>query len=105
MVAICQGHGQTVPRALLTAMDQPLGRAVGNAVEVVESIEALKVAVRPISWRSRSRFGVQMLLLGKAATRPSEARVRLENANCRQAPRWRDSATPRVTRPGRGCRA
>jgi thymidine phosphorylase len=40
MVALGRAHGvQTV--ALLTGMDTPLGRAVGNAVEVSESLEVL----------------------------------------------------------------
>ncbi len=40
MVALGQEHGVTT-RALLTRMDVPLGRAVGNAVEVEESVQAL----------------------------------------------------------------
>ena len=41
MVALGEEHGVRT-RALLTRMDVPLGRAVGNAVEVEESVAALK---------------------------------------------------------------
>jgi len=41
MVALGEEHGVRT-RALLTRMDVPLGRAVGNAVEVEESVDALK---------------------------------------------------------------
>jgi thymidine phosphorylase len=41
MVALGEEHGVRT-RALLTRMDIPLGRAVGNAVEVDESVQALQ---------------------------------------------------------------
>jgi len=41
MVALGEEH-QVRTRALLTRMDSPLGRAVGNAVEVEESVRALQ---------------------------------------------------------------
>jgi pyrimidine-nucleoside phosphorylase len=41
MVEIGAACGKRV-QALLTAMDQPLGRAVGNALEVIEVLDALK---------------------------------------------------------------
>jgi pyrimidine-nucleoside phosphorylase len=79
MVAIGQAMGKPT-RALLTAMDQPLGRAVGNAVEVIESIEALKGRGPADLMEVTFALGGQMLLLGRAASSPSDARARLENA-------------------------
>jgi thymidine phosphorylase len=43
MVALGEEHGVRT-RALLTRMDVPLGRAVGNAVEVAEAVQALRGA-------------------------------------------------------------
>lgn len=65
-------------RAVMTAMDQPLGRAVGNALEVVESIECLKGRGPADTMEVTYALGEQMLLLtGKAAT-ITEARAKLE---------------------------
>lgn len=41
MVTVARGYGVRC-EAYVTRMDRPLGRAVGNALEVVESIEALR---------------------------------------------------------------
>ena len=41
MIAIGKGMGRNIA-ALLTAMDQPLGRTAGNALEIAESIDILK---------------------------------------------------------------
>ena len=68
----------TPMRAVLTAMEEPLGRAVGNALEVVESIECLKGNGPADTMEVTYALGEQMLLLAKAAPTKEEARRKLE---------------------------
>jgi thymidine phosphorylase len=66
--------------ALLTAMDAPLGHAVGNAVEVAEAMDVLR-GHGPADVRELTlRLGVEMLLAGEAAPDVASARQRLEAA-------------------------
>ncbi len=67
-------------RALLTAMDQPLGRAVGNALEVAESIKCLRGEGPADLMEVTYALGEQMLLLAGTAKTTAEARVRLEKS-------------------------
>jgi pyrimidine-nucleoside phosphorylase len=66
--------------ALVTDMSQPLGRAVGAALEVAEAIEVLKGAgpddVRELSLA----LGAQMLVMAHEASSDRAARKRLEAA-------------------------
>jgi pyrimidine-nucleoside phosphorylase len=79
LVSVATAMG-TPTRAVLTSMDQPLGRAVGNAVEVAESIECLQGRGPFGPMEVSYALGVQMLLLAKAAKSPEEARSRLEKS-------------------------
>jgi len=60
--------------ALVTSMSEPLGSAVGNAVEVVESIEALKGNWPDDLAEVTLALGVEMLMLGGVAEKPAQAR-------------------------------
>jgi pyrimidine-nucleoside phosphorylase len=79
MVSVATRMGKPT-RALLTAMDQPLGRAVGNAVEVEETIDCLKGRGPADVMELTYALGVQMLLLGGATNDAAEARARLERS-------------------------
>jgi pyrimidine-nucleoside phosphorylase len=71
-------HGKSV-HALITDMSQPLGNAIGNALEVVESVETLKGrGPRDLAELSRE-LAAHMLLLGKAADSLEDARVRYDS--------------------------
>ncbi len=66
--------------ALITAMDRPLGRACGNALEVEESILALR-GEGPIDLMDVTyALGAEMLLLAGGVSSPAEARRMMESA-------------------------
>jgi thymidine phosphorylase len=59
-------------------MDEPLGRAVGNALEVAESIECLRGSGPADTMEVTYALGEQMLLLANAAKTQEEAREKLQ---------------------------
>ncbi len=79
MIDLGRAHGcPTV--ALLTAMDRPLGRSCGVALETEEAIAALKGEGPEDLLEVTYALGVEMLLLGRAASNPAEARSALVKA-------------------------
>jgi thymidine phosphorylase len=72
MVALGTEH-QVRTRALLTSMDTPLGRAVGNAVEVEESVAALTGDGPPDLMQVTLALAEQMLALAGIAADPAAA--------------------------------
>ncbi len=79
LVAIGRGMGKRVT-ALLTAMDQPLGLAVGNALEVVESIALLRGG-GPADLRAITvELTAEMVLLARLAPDLAAARRAVEAA-------------------------
>jgi pyrimidine-nucleoside phosphorylase len=79
MIALGADHGCPVV-ALLTAMDRPLGRACGNAVEVEEAIMALRGTGPADLMAVTYALGADMLVLGGAARDRDDARTRMEEA-------------------------
>lgn len=79
MVSVATAMGKPT-RAVLTAMEQPLGRAVGNALEVIESIECLRGEGPSDTMEVTYALGEQMLVLAKAAKDAKEARAKLEES-------------------------
>jgi pyrimidine-nucleoside phosphorylase len=77
LVAVSNATG-TPMRAVLTAMDEPLGRAVGNALEVAESIDCLKGSGPADTMEVTYVLGEHMLVLAKTAKNLADARKQLE---------------------------
>lgn len=77
MIAIGQGVGRTVT-AVLSDMNRPLGRAIGNSLEVIEAIETLK-GRGPADLREHCLVvATEMLLLGRPGDHLLAARAELE---------------------------
>ena len=78
-VMIELGHDHRCPTvALITAMDRPLGRACGNALEVEEAIQALTDEGPADLMEVTYGLGVEMLMLGGFSGGRGEARATLE---------------------------
>jgi pyrimidine-nucleoside phosphorylase/thymidine phosphorylase len=127
MIAIGRGMDRRVV-ALLTRMDQPLGRAVGNALEVVESIETLKgrgpkdlesLSVELAAWMSQlsgggsleaARARVREVLRSGAALDKLRQVIQLQGGDPRvcdspsRLAQARETVVVRSERDGRVCR-
>jgi pyrimidine-nucleoside phosphorylase len=79
MIALGADHGTPVV-ALLTAMDRPLGRACGNAIEVEESIMALRGEGPADLMQVTYALGAEMLVLAGVSSSRDDARRRMEVA-------------------------
>ncbi len=76
LVRIGEGAGRRT-RAVLSPMDEPLGRAVGNALEVREAIDTLRGGGPSDLWELTLELGAHLLLLSGLAASEGEARDRL----------------------------
>jgi pyrimidine-nucleoside phosphorylase len=79
MVAVGQAHGMRV-KALVTRMAEPLGWAIGNALEVMEAVEILKGGAGSDLARMSLRLAAEMLILGGAAGSLSQAEALVDAA-------------------------
>jgi thymidine phosphorylase len=78
MIALGEDRGCPTT-ALLTAMDRPLGRACGNALETEEAILALRGEGPPDLMEVTYALGVEMLLAAGVEKTTTKARKKLEN--------------------------
>jgi pyrimidine-nucleoside phosphorylase len=79
MVKIGRGAGRRVG-AVISDMNQPLGSAVGNALEVIEAIETLKNRGPADFVEHCFEIAAQLLLLADAAKDERDARAKLQSA-------------------------
>jgi pyrimidine-nucleoside phosphorylase len=66
--------------ALISDMNQPLGFAVGNALEVREALDTLRGGGPPDFRRHCLRIGAHMLILAGEATSPRDGQNRIQRA-------------------------
>ncbi|HOK22879.1 MAG TPA: thymidine phosphorylase [Candidatus Hydrothermia bacterium] len=72
MVTIGKSFGKNV-KALITNMDQPLGRKIGNALEIEETVEILRGEGPEDVKELTFRLAAEMLIIGKKANSYKEA--------------------------------
>ncbi len=78
MVAVGTAHGMQI-RALITRMDAPLGWAIGNALEIMESVEILRGEHGETELAQMSfRLAAEMLIMGGVATTLAAAQARVQ---------------------------
>ena len=78
MVDVGTAHGMQI-RALITRMDAPLGWAIGNALEVMESVEILRGEHGDSELAQMSfRLAAEMLIMGGAATTLDAAQTKVQ---------------------------
>ncbi len=77
MRAIGTGAGKRIT-CVLTDMDAPIGRTIGNALEIRESIEILRGGGPSDTRELTHVLGAEMLVLGGVAKDPAEGRARIE---------------------------
>src|SRR5919201_1925126 len=79
MIDLGESHGCPVV-SLVTAMDRPLGRACGNALEVEEAIAVLKAEGPPDLIEVTLALGAEMLVMAELARDRESARADLKEA-------------------------
>jgi pyrimidine-nucleoside phosphorylase len=77
MVDVGKAHGMKI-KALLTRMEEPLGWAIGNSLEVMESVEILRgLHGDSVLALMSFRLAAEMLLLGRGCANLEEALTRV----------------------------
>ncbi len=79
MVSIGEQAGRRV-HAVLSNMEQPLGNAVGNALELAEAIATLRGEGPADLWELSRREAIELLLVGGRAQSEDEAAALVEDA-------------------------
>lgn len=80
MVAVGKAHGMKI-KALITRMEEPLGWAIGNSLEVIESVEILKGLHGESDLAQMSfRLAAEMLIMGGAAKDLPEAQAKVADS-------------------------